>query len=108
MSSVGWKEAMALNGRTAPELFERGDQIQGSPYADEIRKAMDELSIAGMFCIQGVPQIAVLEQNPYDSDEVLRVHAALWNQGLASILVVFADDQVRVFSLAKAPGTGER
>ena len=107
MSIASWKETLALTDRSAPELFEQGDHVQGSPYAEEIRKAMNDLSIAGMFCIQGVPQIAILEQEAYDSDEVLRVHAALWNQGLASVLVVFADDQVRVFSLAKAPGAGD-
>lgn len=107
MSVPVWKDLLALHDRKAPELFERGDPIIGSPYAEEIRKAMEELSIAAMFCIQGVPQIAILEQAQYDSQTVLQVHAALWNQGLASMLVVSAEDTVRVFSLAKTPGAGD-
>ena len=102
-----WKEFLALEGRTAPELFEHGMRVIGSPYADEIRKVMDELSIVAMFCVQGVPQIAILEQAQYDTNEVLKVHAALWNQGLASVLIVSSNDTVRVFSLAKTPGTGD-
>ena len=107
MSVPVWKDLLALHDRKAPELFERGDPIIGSPYAEEIRKAMEELSIAAMFCIQGVPQIAILEQAQYDSQTVLQGHAALWNQGLASMLVVSAEDTVRVFSLAKTPGAGD-
>lgn len=107
MSIPAWKELLALGDRTAPELFERGEHVSNSPYAEEIRKAMDELSVTAMFCIQGVPQIAVLEQSQYDTNEVLKVHAALWNQGLASILIVTAKDAVRVFSLSKTPGTGD-
>ena len=107
MSVPIWKDLLALKDRQAPELFERGKRVAESPYAEEIRKAMDELSITAMFCIQGVPQIAILEQNRYDSDQVLKVHAALWNQGLASVLVVTAQDTVRVFSLARTPGSGD-
>jgi len=107
MKLPDWKEILALEGRSAPELFERGQGVSGTPYADEIRKAMDELSVVGMFCIQGVPQIAVLEQSEYETEEVLEVHSALWNQGLASILVVTSKDTIRVFSLAKTPGSGD-
>lgn len=103
-----WKDLLALRDRAAPELYERGQPVRDSLYAEEIRKAMDELDVTAMFCIQGVPQIAVLEQAEYNSDRVLQVHAALWNQGLASILVVTAEDCIRVFSLAKAPGAGDR
>ena len=99
---------LALSERVAPEFFERGQPISGTPYADEIRKAMDELSIAGVFCNQGVPQIMVLEQDTYDRAEVMRVHAALWNQGLANVLVVSSGDVVRVFSLSRNPGGGDR
>ena len=107
MSVPVWKDLLALRNREAPELFERGQRVTDSPYAEEIRKAMDELAITAMFCIQGVPQIAILEQAQYDSDQVLQVHAALWNQGLASVLVVTAEDTIRVFSLARTPGSGD-
>lgn len=108
MTYPAWRDMLALSERVAPEYFEPGQPVTGTPYADEIRKAMQKLSIAGVFCNQGVPQIMVFEQEQYDRDEVMKVHAALWNQGLASILVVPAEDEVRVFSLARDPGTGDR
>ena len=61
-----WKEILALENRPASELFESGKPVIDSPYADQIQKAIDGLSIAGFFCVRGVPQIAILEQDAYD------------------------------------------
>ncbi|RVT81628.1 N-6 DNA methylase [Rhodobacteraceae bacterium CCMM004] len=104
MRPADWKELLALTDRKAPEVFDQDTKVAGTPYADEIRKAMRTLSISGVFCNQGVPQIMVLEQSDYDRGQVMRVHAALWNQGLASVLVAISADVIRVFSLARAPG----
>ena len=108
MRSVDWKELLALTDREAPEVFDHDTKVTGTPYADEIRKAMRTLSISGVFCNQGVPQIMVLEQADYDRDQLMRVHAALWNQGLASVLVAISADVIRVFSLSRAPGALDR
>lgn len=98
-----WKEILQLEYRQAPELFENGESIVGTLYADEIRKAFADLSVTAMFCVQGVPTIAIVNQEKYQPEEVLRIHAALWNQGLASVLIVISEDIVRVFSLARSP-----
>ena len=102
-----WKEILALGNRRAPDLFEPDDVVEGTPYADEIKKAFRELDVSAMFCVQGVPTVAIINQPDYDSDEIVRVHAALWNQGLASVLIIITEDTVRVFSLAKAPGAAD-
>ena len=103
MNAPPLKELLGLHDFTDPELYERGQSVRNSPYAGEIRKAMSELDLTAMFCIKGTPQIAILKQAKYEISQVLRAHAALWNQGLASILIVMAEDYIRVFSLAKAP-----
>ena len=43
----------------------------------------------------------------YDPARVAPLHAALWNQGLASLLVVISGDTVRVFTLARIPHAGD-
>ena len=109
LNSPSWKEILNLRDRTAPDLYERdqlAQEVQNSPYAEEIRRALNELGLTALFCVKNVPQIAILEQSKYDRIKVSKVHAALWNQGLASILVVMAGDIIQVFSLAKAPGPG--
>ena len=103
----GWKELLDLQNRHAPDLFEHGDEIRGTPYAESIRSALDELSLSAMFCVNGVPTIAIIRCEQYDLDETMVVHAALWNQGLASLLAVVTEDTARVFSLAKTPYIGD-
>lgn len=105
--TLRWKELLALNNRRAPELFEPDDNVEGTAYAEEIRKAFRDLGVSAMFCVQGVPTVAIVNQFDYNADEVVRIHAALWNQGLASVLIVLTNDIVRVFSLAKAPGSAD-
>ena len=61
-----------------------------------------------MFCVQGVPTIVILSVDEYDREAIVKLHAALWNQGLASLLLVLSGDTVRVFSLARIPYAGEQ
>jgi len=102
-----WKNLLAIEDRKAPDLFEPQDRIENTPYADQIRKVFNELSITAIFCVQGVPTIAIINLDEYDITQVIKVHAALWNQSLVSMLVVITDDTVRVFSLSKTPGIGD-
>jgi hypothetical protein len=50
-----------------------------------------------------VPTIAILNMAAYDASRVVDLHHALWNQGLASLLLVTAGDVLRVYSLARKP-----
>lgn len=100
--SADWKSKLDLMNRHAPDVFEVGDDIRETPYADAVRTSLGELGLSTVFCVNGVPTIAIRQSDKYDQNEVLQIHAALWNQGLASILVIITGDVVRVFSLAKA------
>jgi hypothetical protein len=61
------------------------------------------MGLSAIFCVQGVPTVAILATDRYDRAAVVDLHGALWNQGLASLLLVIADDTLRVFSLARTP-----
>jgi hypothetical protein len=96
-----WKKLFDLEKRTSPDFFEPEDAILGTQYASAIRTAFDDLELSAIFCVSGVPTIAFLRVENYFPESIIRIHAALWNQGLASIFAVISDDAVRVFSLAK-------
>lgn len=102
-----WKEQLDLHNRKAPDLFEFSDKVVGTPYSAAIRTGFDELGLSAFFCVNGVPTIALRRTETYDLSEVINIHAALWNQGLASVLVIISDSIVRVFSLAKTPYAGD-
>tara|TARA_R110001599_G_scaffold192503_1_gene387951 strand:- start:71284 stop:74247 length:2964 start_codon:yes stop_codon:yes gene_type:complete len=61
------------------------------------------MGLSAIFCVQGVPTVAILAAEQYDRASVIDLHGMLWNQGLASLLLVIADDTLRVFSLARTP-----
>ena len=98
-----WKERLSLANRHAPEFYETADAVVDTPHALAIRTALDELGLSGIFCVQGVPTIALLNVAQFDTASVVNIHGALWNQGLASLLLVTAGDTLRAYSLARTP-----
>ena len=101
-----WKARLDLSGRAIPEFFETADSVRHTPHAGAIRAGLGELGLSAVFCVQGVPTIAILSMDEYYREAVIDVHAALWNQGLASLLLVISGDTVRAFSLARKPYVG--
>jgi N-6 DNA Methylase len=104
-----WKERLGLVNRRSPEVYENSNTVSDTPHAVAIRTALDDLGLSAVFCVQGVPTVAILSVERYDRAHIIDLHGALWNQGLASLLLVIAGDTLRAFSLARKPykGLGE-
>jgi hypothetical protein len=98
-----WKKRLGLFTRHSPEFYENAGAVLDTPHAVAIRSALDELGLSGVLCVQGVPTIAMLQVDEYDAKRVVDIHGALWNQGLASLLLVITQDTLRAFSLARLP-----
>ena len=98
-----WKDRLDLSTRKVPELYERADDVRSTPHAGAIRTTLEKLGASAVFCVQGVPTIAILSVDDYDQAAIVDLHAKLWNQGLASLLLVISGDTVRAFSLARTP-----
>ena len=102
-----WKKRLNLATRGIPELYENADDVQDVPHAGAIRTALREMPLSAVFCVQDVPTIAIQSVDEYDRQATVALHAALWNQGLASLLLVISGDTVRAFSLFRVPHSGE-
>ena len=98
-----WKDRLSLSARVAPEFYETSDDVGNVPHAGALRTTLDDLHGSAVFCVQDVPTIVLLSVDHYDSAAVASLRAALWNQGLASLLVVLSGETVRVFSLTRTP-----
>ena len=98
-----WKQRLALTTRTAPELYEDAAAVTDTPHARAIRTTFRELRASAVFCTHGVPAVVILSVETYDRSAVIDLHAKLWNQGLAHLLLVLAGDTLRAFSLARVP-----
>lgn len=101
-----WKDRLDLSDRRSPELYEQVDAVSNSQHAGALRAALGEMGLSAVFCVQGVPTIAILRTDEYDRAAVLHLHALLWNQGLASLFLVICGDTLRAFSLARKPYAG--
>src|SRR5688572_25672742 len=98
-----WKERLGLANRRSPALYESSEAVTDAPHALAIRTALDDLGLSAVFCVQGVPTVAILSVEQYDRTRIIDLHGALWNQGLASLLLVISADTLRAFSLARKP-----
>ncbi|PCJ99985.1 MAG: N-6 DNA methylase [Zetaproteobacteria bacterium] len=103
MIPATWLHSLRLENRNFPEFIQSGDDLSGIPHSSVIRQSFDELNIAAIHCISGVPSIAFIAQEIFDQDEVDYVHKALWNQGLATLLLVISGDILRAYSLSQLP-----
>ncbi|MCY4372292.1 MAG: N-6 DNA methylase [Spirochaetaceae bacterium] len=101
-----WKELLSLSTRGAPEFYEKPNEVGNVPHAGALRTTLGGLGASAVFCVQHVPTAVILSVDEYDQAGVASLHASLWNQGLASLLVVIAGDTVRVFTLARVPSSG--
>ena len=102
-----WKDRLGLSRRGAAELYEDGRDVGWSAHAGAIRTALEELGASAVFCVQDVPTVVIAELAEYDRRRVVDLHGALWNQGLATLLLVLSGDTVRAFSLARTPVSDE-
>ncbi len=98
-----WKDRLDLSRRDTSELCENPTDAGKSAYGSAIRTALNDLGASAVFCVQGVPTVVIAVLDEYDKTRVVELHASLWNQGIATLLLVLSGDIVRVFSLARKP-----
>lgn len=103
-----WKDRLDLSNREISELYEDPAAVGRSLHANAIRMALGDLGASAVFCVQGVPTVVIVVLDEYEREQVLAMHGALWNQGLATLLLVLSGDTVRAFSLARIPHSDDR
>lgn len=104
MIPATWLHSLRLENRKSPEFIQSGDNLNGIPHSSIIRQSFEELNVAAIHCISGVPSIVFLVQESFDQDQIDHVHKSLWNQGLATLLLVISEDTLRAYSLSQLPG----
>ncbi len=100
-SAAVWLENFGIADREGtPDLaFGPGSGLAHGP---ALRAAFGR-AVDAFLLVDGIPTIAFVIRNQLDREEIDRLHHALWNQGLASVLVVQLPAEVRVYSLWQQP-----
>lgn len=101
--SITWKTRLDLNRRETPELYEDANEAHSSSHANAIRTMLLDFGVTAVFCVQGVPTVAIVCLDKYDEQQIINLHGMLWNQGLATLLIVLTGVTVRVFTLVRKP-----
>ena len=101
--SAKWKDRLDLCNRDVPELYEDPAAVGRSLHANAIRMTLADLGASAVFCVQGVPTVVIFVLDDYEREQVIALHGALWNQGLAALLLILSGDTLRAFSLARIP-----
>ncbi len=97
------RELLGLDGRGRPDLYLSAEEVLGAPHATAMRLAFETLGLAGVLCVEATPTIAFLIQDSDNRQQLDSVHHALWNQGLASLLLVIRPREVHAYSLVRKP-----
>ncbi|MFN8681307.1 class I SAM-dependent DNA methyltransferase [Paracoccus sp. P2] len=98
-----WRDALALDRRTAPEFYTSPSDVEPGPHADAIRSALSDLGLSAVFCIEDVPTVGFLNEPDVSLARIDELHRVLWNQGLMSLLLVLKEDELVAYSLVQRP-----
>lgn len=99
-----WKDALELTHRVPPDLFEPRTRIRDAPYGSAVRVGFEDLGLSAIFCVNDVPTVAIRRTKEYNQKRLRAIRSALWNQGLASILINITEDtnEVHIYSLLQS------
>lgn len=99
--------AFGLESTRPPVFFsslEEVDQLNElHPYAHFMRRAWESMGLDGIFCVQRKPTVYFKQVERIQHSRMEELHRMLWNQGVATLLVVTSPTEVRIFSALAAP-----
>jgi hypothetical protein len=102
-----WKKDFGLDGRKSPTFFsnaaELSDAANSAGPSHILRRAFDDLDLVGVLCQDNNPVIYFRQMDELTPERVAAVHRTFWNQGVAPILVLIAQDEVHIYSSLSEP-----
>jgi hypothetical protein len=105
-----WREQLGIADWKPPEFFSSKADIDAvasvAPQALALRRAFDRLALNGILCLQNNPVVYFKEVPEIHPEETRALHRQFWNQGLAPILVLVDEKEIRVYSGLSFPATG--
>ena len=90
-------------GDTSPPVFFRSyEEIEEHsgrhPYSHLMRRAWESMELCGVFCVDRKPTVYFKEVERIDPEQIRILHRQLWNQGIATLLVVVSLKEIQVYS----------
>ena len=96
-----WKEEFGVENRKPPSFFSSLEEIDSAgsaaPQPHALRRAFEQLKIDGVLCQDKSPLIYFRQVDRIDPAETAAIHRLFWDQGVAPVLVLIANDQVEIY-----------
>ncbi len=90
-----------------PVLYRKESQMDDNPYSHYMRRAFESMKLDGIFCIEKKPTIYFKEVKQINSKEAQEFHKLLWNQGIATLLVLVSPKEIHIYSGLSLPDNRE-
>lgn len=101
-SKTDWRQEFGLAERGGAEFVRDPSALDAlgpkAPQAHALRRAFDQLDLDGVLCQERMPLIYFKVVDRLAPAEAARLHRLFWNQGVASVLVLIAPDEVHIYS----------
>jgi hypothetical protein len=99
-----WLAALGYGG-LGRALFTRTDDVGRRPYASELRDLLDEhgaYQLDAVYLVEDTPTVCFINASRLpDEAFVDQLRQRLWNQNLASVLLVLGNDELRAYSVPR-------
>ncbi len=84
------------------------EQSERNSYTHFMRRAWEEMELQGIYCVNQRPTVYFKEMEQIDPANIKKLHQQLWNQGIATILVVITPQDVFIYSGLAYPTNDEK
>ncbi|MBW1793111.1 MAG: N-6 DNA methylase [Deltaproteobacteria bacterium] len=102
VSSAPLIDTFDLGDASPPVFFRSYKEIEENsgrhPYSHLMRRAWESMELSGIFCVDRKPTVYFKEVERIDPEQIRILHRQLWNQGIATLLVVVSPKEVQVYS----------
>jgi len=94
---------MGLGRSSGREIVRTSAEIQRYPDAHALRRAWDRMGLDAIVCVDRKPTVYLKEVGQHRASDIRRYQRFVWNQGIATVLVVCTAERIHVYSAMAPP-----
>jgi len=94
---------MGLGRSSGRDIVRTSAEIQRYPDAHALRRAWDRMRLDAIVCVDGKPTVYLKEVGQHRASDIRRYQRFVWNQGIATVLVVCTAERIYVYSAMAPP-----
>lgn len=107
-SANQWIAELGLSNLRPPAFFRSFEELSSAehayPQGHTLRRAWRDVGLDGILCFENAPAAYFKSSTrSFDDDSILAIHRAVWNQGVAPLLILIGGRKIHVLSTLALP-----